>query len=152
MYKKMLVPLDTSEYAECVLNHVKQVATANAIPEVVLLAVSEMTYVPGSEFLGEQVVLKANEQAMNAAREYLEKTGQQLGLAASKVTAVVRSGQPADEILDFIEKNGVDIVVLSSQGKSGVSRWWLGSVAEKVVRSSSAPVFVVPALVCRLAG
>jgi nucleotide-binding universal stress UspA family protein len=151
MYKKMLVPLDTSEYAECVLNHVKQVATANAIPEVVLLSVSDLIYVPGTEFLGEQVVQKADERAMQDTSEYLEKTRQQLGLAGSKVTTVVRSGKAADEILDFIEKNGVDIVVMSSQGRSGLSKWWLGSVAEKVIRNSPAPVFVVPALVCRLA-
>jgi len=41
MYKKMLVPMDTSDFAECVLDHVKEISTARAIPEVVLMSVVE---------------------------------------------------------------------------------------------------------------
>jgi nucleotide-binding universal stress UspA family protein len=97
------------------------------------------------------VVKQADKLAKETATEYLEKTKQSLGLTKSKVTTVVRSGQPADEILDYIQKNGVDIVVMSSQGKTGVSKWLLGSVAEKVVRNSPVPVYLVPSLACRVA-
>ncbi len=151
MYKKMLVPLDTSDYAECVLNHVKEIATAWAIPEVVLLVVAEPTYVPADSFLGEQVVKQADEQAIEYASEYLERTKNSLGLTKSEVTTVVRSGKPAEEIIDYVEKNGPDLVVMSSHGRSGVSRWYLGSVADKMVRSAPVPVLLVPSLVCRAA-
>jgi nucleotide-binding universal stress UspA family protein len=151
MNKKMLVPLDTSEYAECVLSHVKDIATSRAVPEVVLLTVSDMTYAPYADYLDKKVVKQADKLAKETATEYLEKTKQSLGLTKSKVTTVVRSGQPADEILDYIQKNGVDIVVMSSQGKTGVSKWLLGSVAEKVVRNSPVPVYLVPSLACRVA-
>jgi len=151
MNKKMLVPLDTSEYAECVLSHVKDIATARAVPEVVLLTVSDMNYAPYTEYLDKKVVKQADELAREKANEYLEKTKQSLGLTKSKVTTVVRSGQPADVILDYIQKNGVDIVVMSSQGKSGVSKWLLGSVAERIVRNSPVPVYLVPSLACRTA-
>ena len=151
MYRKMLVPLDTSEYAECVLSHVKDMVSARGIPEVVLLTVSEINYTTYAAYLDANVVKMAEESATRTALEYLEKTKQALGLSNAKVTTVIRAGQPAEEILDYIEKNGVDMVVMSSQGRSGVSKWLLGSVAEKVVRNSPVPVFVVPALACRLA-
>ena len=150
MYKKMLVPLDTSSYAECVLDHVKEIATARNIPEVVLLSVAEPTYVPAGSFLNEQVVKQADEAGVTQATEYLEKAKQSLNLCDSNVSTVVKSGLAADTILDYMEKNGVDLVVMSSHGRSGVSRWYMGSVAEKVVRSSPVPVFLVPSLVCRL--
>ncbi len=150
MYKKMLVPLDTSSYAECVLDHVREIATARNIPEVVLLAVAEPVYVPAGSFLSEQVIKQADEEGLKQAAEYLENTKQSLNLCNSTVSTVVKSGQPADTILDYIEKNGVDIVVMSSHGRTGVSRWYLGSVADKLVRSSPVPVFLVPSLVCRL--
>lgn len=51
---------------------------------------------------------------------------------------------PADEIVDFIESSRPDLVVISSRGRTGFSRWMLGSVAERVVRASIAPVLVLP--------
>lgn len=51
---------------------------------------------------------------------------------------------PADEIVDYIESSGPDLVVISSHGRTGLSRWMLGSVAERVVRASIAPVLVLP--------
>ena len=150
MYKKMLVPLDTSGYAECVLDHVKEIATARGIPEVVLLSVVEPAYVPSGSFLHSQVVEKADEEGAKQAEEYLEKTKQSIDLGSCHVSTVVKSGQAADEILDYIENNGVDVVVMSSHGRTGVSRWYLGSVAEKLMRTSPVPVFLVPSLVCRM--
>lgn len=149
MYKKLLVPLDTSEFAECVLDHVKDMVTSRSIPEVVLLTVNESTYEPYAAHLDPQVVKRARERTAQQSLEYLEKTKSKLGLSNSMVTTVMRTGQAEDEILDYIRKNGVDIVIMSSQGRSGVSRWLLGSVAERVVRNSPVPVFVVPSLACR---
>lgn len=151
MYRKMLVPLDTSEYAECVLSHVKDIAVSRCVPEVVLLTVAELGYKQYVEYLDDAVVRQADKRAHEKALAYLEKTRQTLGLTGSKVTTVVRTGQPAEAILSYIQDQGVDIVVMSSQGKSGVSKWLLGSVAERVVRNSPVPVFIVPALACRAA-
>ncbi len=150
MYKKLLVPLDTSEFAECVLAHVKELVTAHSIPEVVLLSVNSSEYQPYAGHLDPEIVQMAKERDAQAILDYLEKTKKSLGLTDTMVTTVMRSGMPADEILDFIEKNGVDLVVMSTQGRSGVSKWLLGSVSERVIRYSPAPVFMVPALACRL--
>jgi len=152
MYKKLLVPLDTSQFAECVLDHVKDMAVTRNIPEVVLLTVNESTYEPYAAHLDPEVVKLARERVAQQALEYLDKTKNALGLTDSIVTTVMRTGQAEDEILNYIKNNGVDIVVMSSQGRSGISKWLLGSVAERVIKNSPVPVFVVPALACRAAG
>lgn len=150
MYKKMLVPLDTSSFAECVLDHVREIATARSIPEVNLLSVVEPVRQSTVAYFGEDRAEEAESSARKGAAEYLSTVRQKLGLTASDVKTLVVSGQPADAILDFIDENGVDLVVMSSRGRSGVSKWLLGNTVERVLRRSSAPVFLVPPASCRL--
>ncbi len=149
MYKKMLVPLDTSEFAECVFNHVKEIATAREIPEVVLLTVVEPPSPSTYVYMGDQRAKEAEERAIQGSFEYLEKTRDSLGLTKSKITTAVLVGLAPEMILEYIEKNGVDLVVMSSHGRGGVSRWFIGSAADRVLRSSPVPVVLVPSPACR---
>lgn len=149
MYKKMLVPLDTSDFAECVLDHVKEIATTRAIPEVVLMTIVEPVSSQTMAYMGSERVKESEERAIVAGLQYLEKVKNSLALDESKVSTVVLNGSATESILDYIEDNGVDLVVLSSHGRSGVSRWLMGSTADKVLRRSRVPVFLVPALSCR---
>ena len=57
-------------------------------------------------------------------------------------------GRVAESLVDYAEKNDIDMIVIASHGRSGVSRWVMGSVAEKMVRSSCVPVLMVKAPVC----
>jgi len=149
MYRKMLVPLDTSDFAECVLDHVKEIATTRAIPEVVLMTVVEPVSSQTMAYMGSQRVKESEERAVVSGLQYLEKVKNSLALEKSNVSTVALSGLATESILDYIEQNGVDLVILSSHGRSGVSRWLLGSTADKVLRRSRIPVFLVPALSCR---
>ena len=151
MYKKMLVPLDTSDYAECALEHAKEIASARAIPEVVLLSVVESALRQASlTYVGEDGAAAAETKARENSEAYLGAVKDRLGLDASQVSTVVVVGEPADAILDYVEANGVDLVVMSTHGRSGVSKWFLGSVVERVLRRSVAPLFLVPSVACRL--
>jgi len=150
MYKKMLVPLDTSDFAECVLNHVKEIATTRAIPDVVLLTAVEPISSQTMAYMGPAAVKAAEEKELAGATQYLERVKTSLALQRSNVSLVVKMGLATQVILDFVEKNGVDIVVLSSHGRSGVSRWLLGSTADRLVRRCPVPVFLVPAVACRV--
>ncbi|MBN1855704.1 MAG: universal stress protein [Dehalococcoidia bacterium] len=149
MYRKMLVPLDTSDIAECVFDHVSEIATARAIPEVELLVVVEPVRPAAVAYFGSDRVEEAEDTARKSAVRYLDKVKANLGLTTSNVKVNVVSGQPADEILKFVEENDVDLVVMSSHGNSGVSGWFLGNTVEKVLRRSIAPVFLVPHPSCR---
>ena len=53
-------------------------------------------------------------------------------------------GNPGSEIISYAEKNGMDIIVIGSVGRTGLDKFLLGSVAEKVVRNSRIPVLTVP--------
>jgi len=151
MYKKMLVPLDTSEYAECVLEHAREIASARAIAEVVLLTVVESALRQASlTYIGEESAAEGEARAKAAAEAYLSAVKDRLGLEGSQVSTVVVSGEPADSILDYIEGNGVDLVIMSTHGRSGMSKWFLGSVVERVMRRSVAPLFLVPSVECRI--
>lgn len=149
MYKKMLVPLDTSGFAECVLDHVKEIATARGIPDVVLISAIEPVPSQTVAYMGPERIKEAEKNVVTAALKYLEKIKTSLALERSKVSTVTMVGPSADVILDYAEKNGVDIIVMSSHGRSGVTRVLMGSTADKVLRRSPVPVFLVPAVSCR---
>jgi nucleotide-binding universal stress UspA family protein len=59
------------------------------------------------------------------------------------VRIAVAFGRPAQEIVDFAEREDIDLIVMSTHGRSGMSRWILGSVADKVLRGTHLPVLLV---------
>ena len=60
-----------------------------------------------------------------------------------EVREVLLEGHPSNEIIDFAENNNADLIVVGTLGKTGLDRFLMGSVAEKVVRGSKVPVLVV---------
>ena len=149
MYKKMLVALDTSHFAEGVLEQAEATANKWEIPEVDLLTVLEPIRETAVAEFGAEYIQETETKDKENALEYLTGIRHKLSLASSEVKAFVVVGHAADEILKFVDANGVDLVVMSTHGRSGVSRWFLGSVAEKVVRRSNATVLLVPSHAAR---
>ncbi|MDD5095334.1 MAG: universal stress protein [Dehalococcoidia bacterium] len=152
MYKKILVPIDGSDIAECSLSHVKAIGTGCNVPEIVLLQVLKPLtdkYVPALTSL-DAMANAAGEQ--NADAEiYLKKVANKMkaeGLNAQ--TLIIPSEDSAGAILDYARDNGVDLIVISTHGRSGPSRWVMGSVAERVMRHSSVPVLMVSPAGCRI--
>ena len=82
-------------------------------------------------------MLKDGEEAV----AYIEERSKEAGVSCDKV---ILKGDPSDELLKYSKDLGVDILVMGSIGRTGISRFLLGSVAEKVVRHSEVPVMVVP--------
>lgn len=76
-------------------------------------------------------------------RPLLERIEEDLG-SEVPVIAVVRSGSPAAQIVKYAEEKGVDLIVVGTHGRTGVTRALLGSVAEQVVRTAPCPVLAVP--------
>jgi nucleotide-binding universal stress UspA family protein len=152
MYQKILVPMDGSKLAECVLEHVKSVATGCQVPTVVLLRVVEPVSMPGHlpRGMAEDSYRDAKETAEVQAKNYLNEMVERLKADGVAAEGDISDGLPADEILDYAEEKQVDLIVMSTHGKSGVSRWWSGSVAEKVVSQSLVPVLVVTPPGCRI--
>lgn len=137
----VLVPFDDSDPARAALEHaIDQFPDA----DVSVLAVadhSEIAPVPtdvGEQSGGEALVELASDRAESAQSVASEGDG-------ARITTAFRGGSPAREIVDYVEEEDVNHVVIGTEGRSGVSRVLLGSVAETVVRHSPVPVTVVHA-------
>jgi nucleotide-binding universal stress UspA family protein len=155
MYNKILVPLDGSELAECVLEHVRAIATGCRVPEVVLLTIVEqyeegpagITW--GGVVSAEQVAAVA-EKSQAEATDYITKVADKLKEEGMAVQTLVIQGTAADGILDYAQKNQADLILMSTHGRSRPSRWAFGSVADRVIRHSPIPVLIVPPKGCRI--
>ena len=83
-----------------------------------------------------------------AAKAYLEKLADSLKKYGTVNKFTVLEGNPANLLTDYAKENGVDLIVIASHGRSGISRWVMGSVAERIIRMSCVPVMLVRAPGC----
>lgn len=144
---RILVPLDGSGLAEKILPHVRALAETNNV-EIHLLRV--YTLPPDAYVVADGVIAQGpapyREELKKEAQTYLD--GVMAGLRADglqRVIATALEGDPAGEIIDLARKTPNDLIAISTHGRSGIGRWVLGSVAEKVVQHSRGPVLLVRA-------
>jgi nucleotide-binding universal stress UspA family protein len=143
MFRHILVPLDGSPRAEQVLPVAAQVARAFqgtiTLLRVVDLAHNAISYGIGAPYITQRLI----EDELSVARSYLEQWRHNRALAGTIVQKRVVSGDPATAIIAQAAELSSDLVVISSHGYTGMKRWLLGSVAEKVARHSCAPVLIL---------
>lgn len=141
MYKKILVPLDGSQLAEAVLPHAQALANAEGA-EIVLLSVP---VTPSLEFLARSPGLahKVIEETEVETEDYLEKEEARLAHEGSKVTHIMREGPIPEMILKVADEVHADVIAMSTHGRSGIQRWLIGSVADRVVQHSHIPVMLI---------
>jgi nucleotide-binding universal stress UspA family protein len=134
--KRILVPLDGSKCAETVLSKVEKLAV-DLKAGVCLLRVAYVHTFPGADPTDAEV------KVVREAEDYLKTIEERLKTKGLKVDTHVRYGNEAEEILDHAASKDIDMVAMSTHGRSGVGRWLLGSVAEKILRHSPKPIFLV---------
>jgi nucleotide-binding universal stress UspA family protein len=141
MYKKILVPLDGSELAKKALGQAENLAkTFDA--EIVLFQVVPFMPIYGSPELVTPLIV--DEKQREAVEKYLASLTEELKKRGLRVSATVRTGQQvAGEIIDFAKEAGVDLIVMCTHGRSGISRWVLGSVALKLLTRAEAPILLI---------
>jgi len=152
MYKKILIPLDGSELAECSLEHAKAIAQGCNVADVIVFRVIEPLSTQTISALaeaGDDSIRKAREENQQGAKDYGTKVDNKLQKQGIASRAVTVEGRAADEILSYTEKNDVDLIVMSTHGRSGLSHFFFGSVAEKVSRHSRVPVLLIAPESCR---
>ncbi len=155
MYKKILVPLDGSKLAECALPYAEELAGGCQSEEVILVSVTERvkgyrTFDDPGEPLGQRLVSEAAGKEEAQAQKYLDKIAKDLKEQGIKVVTEVLIGQPAEEIAIYARHPGCDIIIMSSHGRTGPSRWTHGSVANKVLAASPVPVMIIRAPGCTI--
>ena len=152
MYKKIMVPLDGSKLAECVLPHLETVIKGCESPEVIVVQAVEPLSIPYGREVSQLASLeqvKAFETHQKAdAEKYLKEVVARLKKTGVNARAEVIYGKAGERLSDYATKNGVDLVIIATHGRSGVSRWVWGSVADRLLRSVCVPVLMVRAPGC----
>lgn len=146
MYQHIVVPLDGSELAECVLPHASALARLLKGEEKISLVrvVPPLRLYEGAEAsLPPEERKRLEAESVHVARDYLKGAASRLNQPGIIVATVVLFGQVLDQINEFIKDNGVDLVILATHGRSGISRWFAGSTAERLIHTSTVPVLVV---------
>jgi nucleotide-binding universal stress UspA family protein len=146
MYNKILVPLDGSELAECVLPHVEAIAKGCNTKNVIFIRVVEPVVLPvaDGEYFSSNVWTQIEQQEKAVAVNYLDGVVKRVQGSGINVEAKVIVGRVADSIVDYIIKNSIDMVIIATHGRSGVSRWLRGSVANRVLHAIRAPILMIP--------
>ena len=147
MFHRIVVPLDGSELAEQALEHAKELARLASVP-VHLLRVVDLGRLAGRGSvvwgLTPWALQTALDDEQRGAKEYLDRMSLLLRNQGVETSTEVRHGNSPDEILD-VAGDG-DLVVMSTHGRSGVPRWYFGSVAEAVARHAAGPVMLIHSL------
>ncbi len=139
--KKILCAVDFSDYSPMVADYANMMAKCSGAEIMVLYVAPSLSqyvgfHVPPSSiesFVGE--IVSGAEDTMNA---FVKENFSDLNVQGKVVT-----GYPAEEILSIAEAEGCDMIVMGTHGRKGIDRMLFGSVAEKVVKSSEAPVLTV---------
>ncbi len=143
MYKTALVPLDGSELAEVVFNYARELAGRLGI-DLILLHVYRPDEAESAP-MRRAYLEHAAEIIRSTSEEAREKAGIKYKDRPVKVTATLVAGYPPDEILKYADASEVDLILMATHGRTGVKRWTMGSVADKVLRASKVPVWLVRA-------
>ena len=146
MFNKILLPLDGSELGEVALAYVEELALAGKGEVILFQAIAPPHDVQLAEGYTSHLAHLADEyvaQASAAAKAYLDAVKKRLTEKGIVAHSEVEVGQPAERIIDCAKKKDVDLIALSTHGRSGVGRWLFGSVADKVVHRSEKSVLVV---------
>jgi nucleotide-binding universal stress UspA family protein len=161
LFNSILIPLDGSELSKLSLPVGEEIAAKLKIP-IVLFEMALMgypsansSYMYGSEYVkindrDEQVIesnyAQANEAEASRIRAELNTSEKELREKGLSVDHIITSGiDAAKEILQISKERGLDLIIMSTRGRSGVNRWLLGSVTEKVLRYGDVPLLLINA-------
>lgn len=140
LYKKILVATDGSEYTKNAVEYGVGLAKSTGAKLYAIYVVDTAAFASIPMDAAWESMYELLRQEGDEATKYVAGKAEAEGLEVERITI---EGHPADEIIKYAEKNAVSIIIMGTLGKSGLDRFLLGSVAEKVVRNSKIPVLVV---------
>jgi len=142
LYEKILIATDGSEYTKNAVDYGIDLAknTGAKLFTIYVVDTAAFASIP-MDAAWESMYGLLKQEGDEAIKYVAERAGTE-GL---EVEGNLIEGHPADEIIKYSEKNSISLIIMGTLGKSGLDRFLLGSVAEKVVRNSKIPVLVVHA-------
>ena len=142
-FKKVLVPLDFSESSRVGINYALGVSREFRSSLLLFHSVVVQTYTLGDEYtaLEGPNLIKLQEEY---AEEEMEKLRRELARKSVEVETAIGLGSPVEQINECVRSHRVDLIVTSTHGRTGLTRVFIGSTAEQIVRHAICPVLVVP--------
>ena len=142
LFRKIMVATDGSEQVRKAVDLAIEIAQLSdaKLYAVYVVALGGYAITPTKDTEWEKAVREQLITEGKEATNYVENTGR---VANIEVESIILEGSPADEIVNFAEKNDIDLIVMGTQGKSSIQRFLIGSVAENVVRHSKTDVLVL---------
>ena len=138
MYKRIILPTDGSEYSNREILRATKLLAEDG--EVIILSVA--TELRKTAFQRSKDIDRANKESIQEAKEYVAAMKKGFDDSVNVRTKVV-VGFPAEAINQVAEEEGADLIIIASSGKSGLHRFVIGSVAEKVLKDSEIDVLLV---------
>jgi nucleotide-binding universal stress UspA family protein len=147
MFRNILVPLDGSALSERALAPALKIAELEGSRVTLLRTpVVDIAVLPSVEVFGNYSLRgldEATSRARRDAREYLETLRKSQGTTGLELRPEVQDGDPAEAILTAAQEKHADLIAMSTHGYSGVTRWIMGSVTERVLAHAPCPVLVL---------
>ncbi|MFP4655833.1 MAG: universal stress protein [Methanohalobium sp.] len=143
IYKKILIATDGSENSKKAVESGVELASCTGAETHAVYVVSTHSRIGGIPQRGADWIKNVRfdlEEEGKKALEDVKKVGEERGV---DVKTAILDGHPSDEIINFAEKNGVDLIIVGTLGKTGINRFLLGSVAQNVVTHAKGKVLVV---------
>ena len=150
MYRRILVTLDGSDLAEQALLTALVLAEQFGSELILLRVVMPLPISYRAGAASAAAIEAAEKDAVLEAADYLDGVATGLREKGFGVQIATRLGNPSKAIIEFAQQNQIDLLVMCTRGQTGPARWLLGSVTDHVVRASSIPVVVVPAVTSSL--
>lgn len=142
MIKKILIPTDGSEYSRYAVDYAVKLCTALKA-EIVLLSVVDVRYEMYDVYSEVQTPVQIEELMREQISRALDKHAAGIQDKGITVKKILRTGDVIQEVLDVVTEEGIDLIVIGTHGRKGISRFLLGSTTEKLVRSAPCPVLTV---------
>ncbi len=144
MYQRILVPLDGSQLAEQAIPYATELCKGST--EVVLFQVVHLPLPLAAPDASMAMPLPDQEELIQESLAYLNRIAEKLRQEGVRVrTDAVERDMVPDAIVDYAREHDIDLIVMTTHGRSGISRLIFGSVAESVVRDAPCPVLLVRA-------
>jgi nucleotide-binding universal stress UspA family protein len=151
VYNKILVPLDGSKLAEEVLPHVQDLAQRyrseviliQVVPLLSKLVMETEAVSMGEASAGPEAATAVAKAERERAHFYLENVAKRLKTAGIRVRAEILAGEAGDAVVAYANSEAMDLIAMSTHGRSGLGRLVYGSVADHVLRHAGAPVLLI---------
>ncbi len=145
MFKRVLVTLDGSPLSEQALENAVQIAETSQAELTLLRVVTPLLKSYRAGMATVSAIETAEQQLVEMAETYLNGIADRIREKELSVNTVTILGVAYREIVDYVDEHDIDLLVMSTRGETGLTRWLLGSVTDHVVRGVSIPVLVIPA-------